>query len=305
MAESAEYNRIVEVTSSSPVATLVAGFCLFTIAVNLSVCYEVYRKRSLRSSSTALIVGNLAFVDVLVTIKDLPLLFSVVANGKWYFEERWCRSYGLTNVIYIVVSISTLATITAEQYLRVSEPHSSASNNNVTGRSVILGYIIAHTTLSYSLSLLWSKYVFISRKAFCEVDWPPSGLSFTFFASIIFLIPISFLIFNLFSHEDECEKSKALQMELGNAPASNLSCVEEKAHARLQCIVGLFLFAWTPYVIESFFTYTSDAPNVIGTICAFVPIIMTTLIPVWYLRWRQEFERLNKEIATPIYVYDC
>lgn len=299
-----DYNRTVEVTSSSLVASLVAGFCLFTIVINLLVCYEVYRKRSLRSSSTALIVGNLAFVDVLVTIKDTPLLFSVVAEGRWYFEEEWCKSYGLTNVIYIVVSISTLATITTEQYLRVSSPRKSDSAANVTGRSIVLGYIIAHTTLSYSLSLLWSKYVFISRKAFCEVDWPPSGLSFTLFASVIFLIPISLLIFNLFDFENECEKSNVLQMERGNA-SENVGSKESRAHSRLQCIIGLFLIAWTPYVIESFFSYSAEAPNLIGTLCAFIPIVMTTLIPVWYLRWRKEFEQLNKEIAIPVYVYDC
>lgn len=298
------YNKVVEVTSSSLLGSLVAGFCLFTIAINILVCYEIYRKRSFRSSSTALIVGNLAFVDVLVTIKDSPLLFSMVAKGKWYFEEEWCRSYGLTNVIYIVVSISTLATITAEQYLRISSPHKSDSKIDVTGRSVVLGYIIVHTTLSYSLSMLWSKYVFISRKAFCEVDWPPSGLSFTVFASFIFLIPISLLILNLFSDENEYEKSKVLKMERGNS-SGNEDAAGNKAHSRLQYIIGLFLIAWTPYVVESFVSYSAVAPNLIGTLCAFVPIVMTTLIPVWYLRWKREFEQLTKEITFPVYVYDC
>jgi len=298
MAESGEAKISLEITSYSPVASVIALYCLMTIGINLFVCYYIYRKRSLRSSCTALIVANLAAIDVLVSIKDLPLLISVSTSGRWYFEEHWCRSYGLTNVIYIIVSISTLVTITTEQYFRMTETQKVPSN---ASRSIPLGYIIAHTTLSYSLSLLWSKYVFISRKAFCEVDWPPSGLSFTLVTSCIFLIPVSLLIYNFFGNDTEekntSDKAKLAKMESGEDESE-----ESKAHCRLQLAITVFLITWSPYVIESFFTYSSEVPNIVGVVCAFIPIVTTTLIPLWYVKWKREMDRLYPVVP---YVQNC
>mgnify|MGYP000028911224 CR=1 FL=1 len=294
MVEIGETRISLEITSYSPVASLIAVYCLMTIGMNIFVCYYIYRKRSLRTSCTALIVANLAAVDVLVSIKDLPLLISVTTSGRWYFEEHWCRSYGLTNVIYIIVSISTLVTITTEQYFRMTDAQKGIGGS--PSRSIPLGYIIAHTTLSYSLSLLWSKYVFISRKAFCEVDWPPSGLSFTLVTSCIFLIPVSLLIYNFFGNEAEeriaNEKAKLVKLENGDEESD-----EEKAHCRLQLAITVFLVTWSPYVIESFFTYSAQIPNIVGVVCAFIPIITTTLIPLWYIQWKKEADRLYPAVS--------
>lgn len=295
---SGEAKISLEITSYSPVASVIALYCLMTIGINIFVCYFIYRKRSLRTSCTALIVANLAAVDVLVSIKDLPLLISVSTSGRWYFEEHWCRSYGLTNVIYIIVSISTLVTITTEQYFRMTEVQKGPGRSP---RSIPLGYIIAHTTLSYSLSLLWSKYVFISRKAFCEVDWPPSGLSFTLVTSCIFLIPVSLLIYNFFGNDAEekisSEKEKLAKMESGEEESD-----EDKAHCRLQLAITVFLLTWSPYVVESFFTYSSEVPNIVGVVCAFIPIVTTTLIPLWYIKWKKEADRLYPAVS---YVQNC
>lgn len=288
---STEEKISVEISSSSPLATIILVFCVMTIGINMVVCYQIYRRRSLRSSCSALIVANLAVVDMLVSIKDLPMLFAVSMSGRWYFEEHWCRSYGLTNVIYIIVSISTLVTITTEQYLRLTEtPKENTTQNNRTNRSILLGYIIAHTTLSYSLSLLWSKYVFISRKAFCQVDWPPSGLSFTIVASCVFLVPVSLLIYNLFNSDDDNQTGSEKKSKLSQDDKEREE-IDADSQTRLQLAIGLFLLTWCPYVVESFFSVNDDVPNVVGLICAFIPICTTTLIPLWYLKWKRQAER--------------
>lgn len=288
---STEEKISVEISSSSPLATIILVFCVMTIGINMVVCYQIYRRRSLRSSCSALIVANLAVVDMLVSIKDLPMLFAVSMSGRWYFEEHWCRSYGLTNVIYIIVSISTLVTITTEQYLRLTEtPKENTTQNNRTNRSILLGYIIAHTTLSYSLSLLWSKYVFISRKAFCQVDWPPSGLSFTIVASCVFLVPVSLLIYNLFNSDDDNQTGSEKKSKLSQDDKEREE-IDADSQTRLQLAIGLFLLTWCPYVVESFFSVNEDVPNVVGLICAFIPICTTTLIPLWYLKWKRQAER--------------
>ena len=64
MVHSGEVGFSMEITSYSPVASVIAIYCLMTIGINIFVCYYIYRKRSLRTSCTALIVANLAAVDV-------------------------------------------------------------------------------------------------------------------------------------------------------------------------------------------------------------------------------------------------
>ncbi|XP_031569862.1 melanopsin-A-like [Actinia tenebrosa] len=290
-----EENITMAITSSSPLATVVAVFCFMTIGINFVVCYQIYRRRSLRSSCTGLIVANLAVVDILVSLKDLPLLVSVSMTGRWYFEEHWCRSYGLTNVIYIIVSVSTLVTISTEQYFTATNSGKQGNSN----RPALLGYIIAHTTMSYSLSLLWSKYVFITRKAFCQVDWPPSGLTFTLIASVIFLMPVSFLVYNLFNQgNDEIQEEKSKQQLLEQSKDDSDDDGEaDYSQIRLQFAVGLFLISWCPYVLESFFSISDDVPNLVGLSCAFIPIFTTTLIPFWYLKWRRQMERIAQPKA--------
>lgn len=68
--------------------------------------------------------------------------------------------------------------------------------------------------------LLWSKYVFISRKVFCEVDWLLFGLSFILVMFCIFLIFVLLLIYNFFGNELEekifCDKVKLVKIESGD-----------------------------------------------------------------------------------------
>lgn len=82
--------------------------------------------------------------------------------------------------------------------------------------------------------LLWSKYVFISRKVFCEVDWLFFGLGFIFIIFCIFFILVFFLIYNFFGNEFEddknlSEKVKLVKLESGENEESD----EDKVYSCL------------------------------------------------------------------------
>ena len=267
---------------TKPIASGFICLILLTALTNFYVVWCIYKKRNLRNSSTAIIVANLACVDILVTIKDLPTFFSVAMSGHWLFEESWCASYGLTNVIFIIVSVSTLVTITTDKFSRlremaISQEHSSAN----TQHPLILGYVIAHTTLSYSLSLLWSKYVFVTRKSFCRVEWPPrNGLSATFLSSFVFIVPVSFLIYNLLYTTvlkvQDLEKSATIEP---------VNPYEQKAQHQLHIAVGIFLLSWAPYVLESIVSSHSQISPLTGIFTASIPLLTTSLLPVLYVRF--------------------
>ncbi|XP_065669376.1 melanopsin [Hydra vulgaris] len=275
-----EHETWISLLWTKPIASSFICLILFTALTNIYVVWSIYKKRNLRNSSTAIIVANLACVDILVTLKDLPTFFSVAVSGHWVFEESWCASYGLTNVIFIVVSVSTLVTITTDKFSRLREmaiPQEHPSSN--THHPLILGYVIAHTTLSYSLSLLWSKYVFVTRKSFCRVEWPPrNGLSATFLSSFVFIVPVSFLIYNLLYTTvlkvNDCEKVKI-----------EANPYEKKAQHQLHIAVSIFLLSWTPYVLESIISSHSQISPLTGIFTASIPLLTTSLLPFLYIQF--------------------
>ena len=288
-------------TAATTVGSGITAFCIVTVLLNLCVCYNIYRRRGSRTSTTAIIVANLACVDILVTLKDLPMFISVTKAGKWYFEENWCSTYGLTNVIFIIVSVSSLVTITTERYVRIRDM-GKPNDQNYRSRPLLLGYVIAHTTLSYSLSLLWSKYIFLTRKAFCRVEWPPKqGFSFTFFTSFIFIIPVSFLIYNLLyrsvlANDDSDEAEKEVKESQNEA----LDEQEYMAHSQLQLAVGLFLISWSPYVIESMISGYVELPPLLSIFTACFPMIATSLLPFIYLKFLKDESKVNSNNDTKL-----
>ena len=286
-------------TAGSLVGSSISAFCIISVLLNLYVCYKIYRRRGSRSSSTAIIVANLACVDILVTIKDLPMLINVSKAGTWYFEENWCSTYGLTNVIFIIVSVSSLVTITTERYVKIRDVGIGLDQHR--SKPLLLGYVIAHTTLSYSLSLLWSKYIFLARKAYCRVEWPPrQGFSFTFVTSFIFIVPVSFLIYNLlyrnlYNKEDMEAEEKLKELTPDDK--------EYKAHCQLQLAVALFLVSWLPYVIESMVSGYIELPPIASAITACFPMISTSLLPYIYMRFVKEDEAASVKNTQLLSIY--
>ena len=283
----------LEIIASSLTASCIAALCFFTLFINLWVCFRIYKKRSFRSSCTALIVANVALVDILVSIKDLPFLLSVGVSSKWYFDTDWCRTYGLTNVVYIIVSISTLISIVTDRYIttrqnRNGTEHSHDSNPN--NKIILLGYIIAQTTLSYSLSLIWSKYTFLSRKAFCQVEFSSSGFPMSLVVSFLFLIPVATLAFSMMGNTSReklpaelknnkfCDKHQRSTVCSGDVDGDE----ENVIHYHLQVAIGIFLISWSPYVVESFFP-SPQTPSVPGIVSAFIPMMTTSLMPFFFV----------------------
>lgn len=283
-------------TAGSTVGCCISTFCVISIVVNLWVCYKIYRRRASRSSSTAIIVANLACVDILVTVKDLPMLINISKTGNWYFEENWCSSYGLTNVIFIIVSVSSLVTITTERYVKLRD--AAVGPGEHKSRPVLLGYVIAHTTLSYSLSLLWSKYIFLARKAYCRLEWPPrQGFSFTFFTSFIFILPVSYLIYNLLYRNVYSKEEGDIEEDTDAGER------ESKAHCQLQLAVALFLVSWLPYVIESMVSGYVEWPPLVSIITACLPMMSTSMLPCIYMRFLKEEEAASSRNIQSMNVY--
>lgn len=289
-------NVLIDLPYSKEMASSILIMSVLTIAINFGVLCCMYRRRI---TSTAIIVCNLACVDILVTVKDIYKFLNVSESGRWEFEEAWCSSYGLTSVIFIIISVSTLVTISSERFSRLKELAAIGSTgigwSSSAHNPLILGYVIAHTTLSYSLSLLWSKYIFVSRKGFCRVEWPPQyGFSVTFLSSIIFIIPVSTLVYNiLFKSSSKESDSASTQLEKTKSEISGI--YDERAQKELHVAVAIFLCSWTPYVIESLLSSHYHIPPNLGIVVACIPMFATSLLPLFYVTYRMpDQNKLNE-----------
>ena len=293
---------MIELTYSKLIGNSVLTISVLTIAINLSVLFLIYKKKSLRTSSTAIIVCNLACVDILVTAKDAMAFFDVGSTGIWKFDENACSMYGLRSVIFIIISVSTLVTIYSERFLRLREIStlgtSGLSSMRLTSNNpLVFGYVIAHTTLSYSLSLLWSKYVFLTRKAFCKVEWPRSyGFPISLLSSIIFIVPVSILVYNALFNGSKSGDNSDTSSQLQKTKSEIICTYEQRAQKQLYIATSIFLFSWTPYVTESLLsTYFLISPN-IGILVACLPLLTTSLLPLFYVTYASStFEKNPNE----------
>ena len=279
---------MISLPYSKEVASGILGLSLMSILCNLYVFIRVYKKRALRNSCTAVIVFNLASVDIIVTLKDIPALLNVILSEKWRFEDTTCASYGLTSVIFIIVSVSTLATISSERFSRLRELSLREMGVDVSSNQhpLFLGFVIAHTTLSYSLSLLWSKYIFVSRKAFCRVEFQSQyGFSITFLSSFIFVFPVSGLMYSILY------KSFLKNVELEE---EKVNVYEKHAQKQIHTAIGIFLCSWTPYVVESLLSSHYQIPPNVGIAVACLPIFLTSFLPLYYVSFALPAEIVTK-----------
>lgn len=274
---------------SKQTASTILAISLACILIDLAVICSIYKKRSLRNSCTAIIVCNLACVDILVTIRDIPYFLDVIETAKWRFVDDWCQRNGLTSVIFIIVSVSTLATIASERFTRLRNIAVTGNDGQLTFMAthnpLMIGYIIAHTTLSYSLSLLWSKYIFVARKAACRVEWPPhNGFTIGFLGSFVFVVPVSALVYNVIVKNMNSKErdDKVIPSFLEQTKLEISDIFEERAQKQIQSAVTIFLCSWTPYVMESILSsFFHVTPN-IGLFVATLPLISTSMLPLYY-----------------------
>ena len=288
----------LELSYSKQTSGSILAVSLLCVLINIAVLCSIYKRRSLRSSCTAIIVCNLACVDIFVTMKDIPYFLDVLETNQWRFVDDWCQMNGLTSVIFIIVSVSTLATIASERFTRLRSiaVHGSDADASVLAshNPLMIGYVISHTTLSYSLSLMWSKYVFVARKAACRVDWPPhSGFTVGLMGSFVFVIPVSALVYNVVAKNigKESHQGPIIASLLQQTKQEISDVFEERAQTQIHKAVTIFLCSWTPYVLESILSsYFQISPNA-GLFVAILPLVSTSLLPLYYVSY--VYPRMN------------
>lgn len=159
--------------SIASLVSVVAMGCtmIFAIFGNILVILAVHRTKSLRSTAAILVV-NLAIVDLSITVCIVPFVMTLAVTQEWVLPWVICRLTGFINAFLTAGQIMALLHISVNRYIAVAYPHSYETRCNKRGTvfTVLLGwlYSLMWTTMPFCG---WGKLGFIQGTLFCNILW--------------------------------------------------------------------------------------------------------------------------------------
>lgn len=146
---------------------------ILTTAVfgNSLVLLAVKRTKSLRNSAAILVV-NLACVDLAVTICIVPFVIVTASTQGWVLSEELCRATGFFNSFLTAAQIMALLHISVNRFAAVTYPHSydTKLSKKLTLIMVIAGWI--HSIFWCLMPFYgWGAIGFIEGTLFCNILW--------------------------------------------------------------------------------------------------------------------------------------
>ena len=94
---------------------------LSAIGGNLLVCWTIFKRPRLRSTSNIFIVC-LALSDVLISVFAFPFTLAVLLTGRWPFNKAACNFQGFTFTVFGTFFLLTMTLTTIARYFKVTRP---------------------------------------------------------------------------------------------------------------------------------------------------------------------------------------
>ena len=198
-------NSTVDKLSTASLVSVAAMGCTMVFAIfgNTLVMIAVRRTKSLRTTAAILVV-NLALVDLSITVTIVPFVMTLAVTQEWVLPLAICKLTGFINAFLTAGQIMALLHISVNRYIAVAHPHSYESRCNKQGTviTVLLGwfYSLIWTLLPF---FGWGKLGFIQGTLFCNIVWSEE-MSYAITVQVMcYFIPsilAGFLYINVYKH---------------------------------------------------------------------------------------------------------
>lgn len=165
-------DAVASLTDGSLLSVISLG-CVMAFATfgNILVLLAVYRTKRLRTTAAILVV-NLAIVDLSITITVVPFVMATAVTQKWILPWVICKLTGFINAFLTAGQIMALVHISINRYIAVALPHSyeAKCTKQATIFSVVLSWLYS---LIWTLMPFfgWGKLGFIHGTLFCNILW--------------------------------------------------------------------------------------------------------------------------------------
>ncbi|XP_022099057.1 5-hydroxytryptamine receptor 4-like [Acanthaster planci] len=226
---------------------------------NTLVLLALANYRILRNNTTVFI-ANLAVADLSVGLTGMPFILGSSIANRWIAGDVFCTVNGITNVIFCVASMLTLAGIALDRYFAIVHPFRYLELMSGRRVAVVLAWVwlqpLALALLPFAWS--WSYYKYFHNEYICTIDW---GYSPSFSCSIFalgFFAPLTIMFFCYFHILRVARRQSRLIVDMESMGSSESALAtrrarrlkrDAKAAFMLLVLIGNFMACWLPHFV--------------------------------------------------------
>ncbi|XP_078085773.1 opsin-3 [Mustelus asterias] len=223
----------------------VLGFC------NNLLMLVLYSKFKRLKTPTSLLLMNISFSDLLLSLFGIIFTFISCLKGRWIWGSTACVWDGFSNSLFGISSIMTLAAIAYERYLRVV----SATAMGFTWAWRIITYVWLYSLAWTGAPLLgWNKYTLEQHRLGCSVNWDPRNPSDTSFVLLLFLscllFPVGVIAF-CYGNILWSTRMRRNVQDLRRLRLARLLTHDRNVAKMCFFMIVIFLICWVPYAVVS------------------------------------------------------
>lgn len=124
---------------------------------NCLTLFVIVRYRPLHDV-TGMFLANLAVADLLQSLFGMPLITVSAFKNAWIFGDTLCTLSGVTNSLFCISSMLTLAAISADRWLVIAYPLRHQSFLTLPRARIVSLYIWVHALVVALFPVLgWSR----------------------------------------------------------------------------------------------------------------------------------------------------
>ncbi|XP_058049027.1 neuropeptide Y receptor type 1 [Ahaetulla prasina] len=279
---------------------------LLGISGNLALIIIILKQKEMHNVTNILIV-NLSFSDLLITIMCLPFTFVYTLMDHWVFGETMCKLNPFVQCVSVTVSVFSLVLIAIERHQLIINPRGWRPNNRhaYVGIATIwilaiassLPFLIYHVLTDEPFTNITiedykGKYV-----CFDSFPWESARLSYTTILLVIqYLGPLCFIFICYLKIYIRLKRRCNMVDKMRDNKYR--STETKRINVMLISIVVAFAICWLPLTIfNTVFDWNHEilpaacSHNLLFLICHLTAMISTCVNPIFYGFLNKNFQR--------------
>lgn len=175
---------------------------IFILGITLNMLSIIIILRSTKPQPVYLLILNLALADIVYTA-GIPLFVTNIFTLSWPFQLIGCQAYLVSDIVGMTVGVYTVAALSVERYLEVTNKKRKAKQLNEKFKFLIIAFysiLIWLFAFFFGMPMITSvelKY-FSDNTYTCDSHWSHLKLN-TFFCIkfiLVFLVPFTIILFS-------------------------------------------------------------------------------------------------------------
>ncbi|XP_069487466.1 neuropeptide Y receptor type 1 [Ambystoma mexicanum] len=286
-------------------ALIYGAVIILGLSGNLALIIIILKQKEMRNVTNILIV-NLSFSDLLVTIMCLPFTLVYTLMDHWIFGEAMCKMNQFVQCISVTVSVFSLVLIAIERHQLIINPRGWRPNN----RHACIGIAVIWV-LAFVSSLPFMMYQVLTDDPFenvtienwkgnfvCIDEFPSETLRLSFTTTLGVIQYFGPLCFIFICYLKIYIRLKRRNNMMDKMRDNKYRCNETKRiNVMLISIVVAFAVCWLPLnIFNLVFDWnheliSSCSHNLLFLMCHLTAMVSTCVNPIFYGFLNKNFQR--------------